>query len=226
MSGYKVNEVKVLVCCTYRIQKLLEKRLKKEKISNVEFATFYNLRSRNSYYENCDTCVVFHEPNIPPFQTEIIKNVLGFDYDTIMLIHREDEMKQAIGRLRQNIPITPQGREREKNREIFIFSSTGYKKLFPDSRYMTYEDMLAYARGGKKRLYFDTMKEFIEENTPISKSKLTDHLGLSYAKVNRLIHLLEKEGDVKAEWGKITWIKPPTLEDEERYLIKVGSLKW
>jgi hypothetical protein len=226
VAGYKVNEVKVLVCCSYRIQQLLKKEFKKHKITNFEFATFYNLRSRNSYYEDCDTCIIFHEPNIPPFQTEIIKNVLGFDYDTIKSIHREDEMKQAIGRLRQNIPVTPTGRKREKNREIFVFSSTGYKKLFPDARYMRYNDLLSYAGGGKKRLYFDTMREFIEKHTPIAKMKLAKHLGLSYTKVNRLISVLERDGDITAEWGKITWIKKPTLEDEERYLVKIGGVTW
>jgi len=226
VSGYKVKEVNVLICCSYRIQQLLKKKFKKDKITNFEFATFYKLRSRNSYYEYCDTCVLFHEPNIPPFQTEIIKNVLNFDYDTIRLIHREDEMKQGIGRLRQNIPVTPQGRKREKLREIFIFSSTGYKKLFPDARYMRYGDMLSYVSGGKKRLYFDTIRNFITEHTPISKTKLGKHLDLSYSKVNRLVSILEKEGDVKVEWGKITWIKKPTLEDEERYLIKIGGVTW
>ena len=218
------KEQSIIVCASKRVQKVLKKRLELNKIENYEFATFYNLRSRNSYYENCDTCVVFQEPNIPPFQADIIKNVLGWDNSIIVKVHREDEMRQGIGRVRQNIPTTPQGRKRGI-REIFIFSSTGGKKLVPEARYMLYDDMLSYVRGGKKRLFFQKLKQLIKKNSPMSKTALSKALGFSPQKTTFLLDVLQKEGVVKVEWGNIQWIRNIKPEEEEKYLIKLGFNK-
>lgn len=216
---------KVLICATQRIQKILKKKLKKEGITNYIFATFFNLRSRNSYYENCDTCVVFHEPNIPPFQVEIIKNVLGWDENIVIKVHREDEIKQAIGRLRQNIPITPSGRKREK-REIYIFSSTGFQKLVPEAEYMLYDDILGFVKGGKKRIFFDKLKKILEKHCPISKTKLNSLLGISKRKFEHVINVLEEEGILEISWGKVEYVKQIKEEDEEKYLIRIGRAGW
>jgi hypothetical protein len=211
----------VIVCASKRLQRILKKKLEKSDINNVEFATFYNLRSRNSYYENCDTCVVFHEPNIPPFQSNIIKHVLGWDEAFIIKLHREDEIRQAIGRLRQNIPITPRGRKREV-REIYIFGSTGHRRLVPEAKYMLYADMLGYARGGKKRTFFDSLKKLIKDKTPISKTKLSEILSLTSQKTTFLLNALASEGVVRVEWGRIIWLRDIKEEEEDKYLITIG----
>jgi len=220
ICNYKKGNV--LICASKRIQTILSKYLKKNKVKNYTFATFYNLRSRNSYFEDCDTCVIFHEPNIPPFQVEIIKNVLGWEEDLIRKINREDEIKQGIGRIRQNIPTTPIGRKREK-REIFIFSSTGYKRLVPEARYMLYDDMLGFARGGKKRLFLDKLKKTIKDNSPVSKTRIKESLGLSRQTVDHIINILEEDGVIEVKWGNIKWIGE--IEDEEEFLIKMGRRK-
>lgn len=215
------KQKKVIVCASKRVQRILTKYFKKKGIDNYEFATYYNLRSRNSYYEECDTCVVFHEPNIPPFQSEIIRNVLGWNEEIIIKVHREDEIRQGIGRNRQNIPTTPRGRKRGI-REIFIFSSTGHKKLVPEAKYMMYEDMLSYAQGGKKRLFFEKLKELIKDNAPISKTGLSKALGFSSQKTTFLLNILQNEGVVRVEWGRIHWLRDVEPEEEEKYLIKLG----
>jgi len=210
---------KVLICATKRVQSVLRKKLKEDEISNYVFATFFNLRSRNSYYEDCDTCVVFHEPNIPPFQVEIIRNVLGWDEDIIIKVHREDEIKQGFGRLRQSFQKTPRGRKRENKREIFIFSSTGYKRLVPEAKYMMYDDMLSYVKGGKKRLFFDTLKQVLKQ-TSLNKTTLGEALGLTRSKTNHIISVLEEEGVIEVSWGKIKVVDE--INNEEEFLIRVG----
>ena len=221
LSICRSKESGVIVCASKRVQRILRAKLKKDEIKNVEYASFYNLRSRNSYYENCDTCVIFHEPNIPPFQSEIIKNVLGWDEAIIIKLHREDEMRQGIGRLRQNIPTSPKGRKRGI-REIFIFPSTSNKKIVPEVEYMLYQDMLGYARGGKKRVFFGRLKDLIKNHSPMPKTTLAKVLGLSSQKITFLLDALEREGVVKLEWGKIKWLRDITQDEEEKYIITIG----
>lgn len=226
-SGHRMFEVlkniceykkeKVLICASKRVQRVLKKEFKKVGIDNYVFATYFNLRSRNSYYEECDTCVLFHEPNIPPFQAEIIKHVLGWDQFIVRKIHREDEMKQGVGRLRQNIEETPNSRLRGL-REIFIFSSTGYKKLFPEAKYMFYDDMLSYVRGGKKRLFFERLEKALQKKS-LTRTELGKMLGMSQSRIRRILNILEDEGVVELEWGKIKYIKKIK---EEKFLIKLG----
>jgi len=215
------KEGKVLICCTKRVQTLLAKEFKKRYIDNYVFATYFNLRSRNSYYEECDTCVVFHEPNIPPFQVEIIRELLRWPEDVVIKVHREDEMKQGIGRERQNIPITPRGRKRGL-REIYIFSSTGYNRLVPEAKYMISNDMYAYIKGGKKRLFFEKLREILGKYCPASKTKLKTLLGLPTTKFNHILRILEEEGVVKVSWGKVEYLEELREEDEEKYLIRIG----
>lgn len=214
----RYKEGKVIVCCTKRIQQRLKIFLKSEGITNYVFATFFNLRSRNEYYEKADTCVIFHEPNIPPFQSEILKNVLGWDEAIIIKVHREDEMKQGIGRTRQNIPITPRGRKRAR-REIFIFPSNAFKRLVPEARFMLYDDALSFARGGKRRLYFDKLNKVLEQKS-FTKSQLQEALNLSRSRLNHILDILEKDKTIRIEWGKIVCLKP--IEDEGDFLVRIG----
>lgn len=141
----KRKEYDVLLCSNKRIQKLLTEYLQQTyHRENYEFANYYNLRSRNSFYESCDTCIITHEPNIPPLQTNILRNITGWDEEIIQNLMTESEIFQAIGRIRQNIKETPFGRERE-DVEVFILpGANGFtrSKLLPEVTMIPYERML------------------------------------------------------------------------------------
>jgi len=95
---------------------------------NIDFAKYYNLRSFNKYYKECDTVIIACEPNIPPDKMESCMALSGWDYETWRRIYTEEEMLQAIGRLRANIGITPSGRIRNVPLKVYIFPSTGIKQ--------------------------------------------------------------------------------------------------
>lgn len=207
------RDTNVLVCCNNRIERLIKKHLK---LNNVQFANYYNLRSRNIYYETCDVCVIFHEPNIPPFQAKIIEHVLGIPSYIVIKIHREDEMKQGIGRIRMNIPITPNGRKR-KLIEVFIFSATGKDRLVEEANYFSKTDLIAYLKTGKKKFFYAELEEFIKDSTPTTKRELQYLLDMPRNKVDHLLQKLELENKIRIDWGKVEWIYP-----EQQFRIKVG----
>lgn len=133
----------VLLCSNKRIKNLIETYLKKNyKKSNYKFAIYYNLRSRNEYYETCDTCIITHEPNIPPLQLKIMTNVIGWELELLNELMRKAEMKQGIGRIRQNIFVTENGRKRKKI-EVYVLPGTlvSENKLLPEAKLINYESM-------------------------------------------------------------------------------------
>lgn len=133
----------VLLCCTKRIRGLIKEYLRKNyKRKNYKFAIYYNLRSRNEYYEDCDTCIITHEPNIPQIQIEIMKNVIGWDEELLRELMTKSEIKQAIGRIRQNLKATPYGRKREEV-EVYILPGTlvDDDKILPEAKLIPYKNM-------------------------------------------------------------------------------------
>lgn len=214
------RETDILICANMRVQKLIHKYLKNAGIMNYQFATYYNLRSRNSYFENSDVCVVFHEPNIPPFQAQILENVCGIDGKIVRKIHTEDEMKQAIGRIRISIPYTPEGRIREKI-EVFVLSSSNKGKLVEEAEYMDYHDMLGYVRGEKKRLYYRRLARNIKKFVPCTKEELREKLKISRNKLTNILKNLEELGVIKVSWGKIEWLKDLSEKDEIKFVLRV-----
>lgn len=135
----------VLLCSNKRIKKEIENYLNKHyKKKNYQFAIYYNLRSRNEFYQTCDTCIVTHQPNIPPLQLEIMHNVIEWDVDLLNELMTTSEMKQGIGRARQNILTTPSGRFRE-NVEIYLFPGASTDddpyKILDEAKLISYNDM-------------------------------------------------------------------------------------
>lgn len=112
----KTKKKCVLLCSNKKVWNLIEGYLKgnHSDINNYRFANYYNLRSRNDFYEDCDTCILTHEPNIPQLQIEIIGNSIDWDEDLLHDLMTRCEMRQAMGRIRQNILETPHGRDRVK----------------------------------------------------------------------------------------------------------------
>ena len=114
---------KVLVCGTKYVCK---KILSLCKATNIMFANYYNLRSRNEYYKHCDTVILACEPNPPQTEINSCVGLSGWDEGVWRLIYREEEMLQAVGRIREKITVLADGTLRE-NPEVYILPSTGVK---------------------------------------------------------------------------------------------------
>ena len=146
---------------------------------------YYNLRSRNEYYEDCDTCIITHEPNIPPLQMDIMKNVVGWDAELLRELMTRSEIKQAIGRIRQNIKKTPHGRKR-KLVEVYILPGTmkSKQKIIPEAKLIPYTSMYVgkletltevledIIKGVKKTNFKDLKKVMAEEGISANVLKI------------------------------------------------------
>jgi len=215
-----------LICSNKRIKKLISDYLKENyKKKNYKFAIYYSLRGRNSFYEDCDTCIVAHEPNIPPFQLEIMENVIGWDKGLLKSLMTTAEIKQAIGRIRQNILVTPSGRIRE-NVEIFVFpgGTSSNDKIVKESKIIPYDFMYS----GNLISLGDKLREIIKKaGKPITKSKLYDVF--SRHKISR--NIIDRE--LKKLWlnkyitsfkGRIEW---DVKEEESRKKIEYDrKISW
>lgn len=135
----------VLLCSNKKVKQVLENYLREHyDRDNYTFANYYNLRSRNSFYEECDTCIITHEPNIPPLQMNIISNITGWDVELLRDLMTTSEVFQAIGRIRQNIKIIPHIREREEI-EIYIIPGANNltkNKLLEEVKLVSYPRMV------------------------------------------------------------------------------------
>ncbi len=169
----KRKKYSVLICSNKRIRALIEDYLNKNyDKNNYEFAIYYNLRSRNRYYETCDSCIISHEPNIPPLQLEIMNNVIGWDVDLLRNLMTTSEIKQAIGRVRQNIIMTPEERMRE-DVEIFIFpgAHSHNNRFLEEVKLIPYENMYL----GKLLTLQDVLKSILEKIEKTSVKSLAEY---------------------------------------------------
>jgi len=197
---------KVLICSNKRIRGLIKPYLKSKKIKNVKFAIYYNLRSRNDFYEECDTCIIAHEPNIPPLQLEIMTNVTEWNEELLRELMTKDEILQAIGRIRQNIKQTPYGRERELI-EIYIFVGSMNENglIIEEAKLVPYNNMMV----GKlisisevlKQMMKNALNSFTFEQLRVSTKDLCSRRALQ-----SIVNKLELDGFISRERGQIKWI--------------------
>lgn len=196
-----------LVICTKKIQKIIEgkckiRRVKRDKVLGaykVEFANYYALRGLNDYYERCDTVILAHEPNPPQIEMDTYTELSGWTEKIWRTVYREEEMQQAIGRIRENLKVWMEGKKRETV-EVFIFPNTGVDKfsytstLLEDAEVMSYNelDRLLGSTTGYKLMRNSEKK--ILENLPNSVSGLMRVTGLSRTRVKKYLnHLIKKE---------------------------------
>lgn len=185
----------VLLCSNKRLMRTLRKWLQDNyEGKNYKFAIFYNLRSRNDFYKECDTCIVTHQPNVPPLQLKIMENVIGWNRDILQNLMTRSEVLQAIGRIRQNLK-TVDGEERERI-EIFIFpGAVGDDRILPEAQLITY-DQMGYSDEEKvdfsvylmsiirdlESISFETLYEYLCENGYVSRTLLRKELKQLYMK--------------------------------------------
>jgi len=211
----------VLICSNKRIKKEIENYLNKHyKKKNYQFAIYYNLRSRNEFYQTCDTCIVSHEPNIPPLQLEIMHNVIDWDVDLLNELMTTSEMKQGIGRARQNIIITPDGRTRE-NVEIYILPGAMRDevpyKILEEAKLVSYENMYV----GKLVSVRDILMEMIKNTQKCSLNSLRevtkDVCSLNIMKSE--IRKLYLDGYISDYRSPIIWVWDEKKAKEIKYRV-------
>lgn len=141
---------------------------------NLHYATFYNLRSFNDYYKQCDTLVLPIEPNIPEDTMKSYVALSDWDESLWRKITREEEMLQGIGRIRQNIKyLEDLNIDRETPIEIFILSSTGLRKI----KTTDIDKALATEEIGYfDEMYVDYIPTLVEEANVITMGQLSMHL--------------------------------------------------
>lgn len=138
----------VLVCCTKSLKPHIRGRCKAK---NLIFGYYYYLRSRNDFYQTADTVVLACQPNIPEFQLGCFANLSSWDTDTWRQIFTDEEMVQAVGRIRFDIPYVMETKRKREKREIYIFPSKGaiVNPFDVWSIKWDYNEMHYYAEHGK-----------------------------------------------------------------------------
>lgn len=121
---------------------------------NVQFAHYYYIRSRNVFYERNDTVILASEPNIQEFQLETFSRLSDWDRDVWRLVFTQEEMIQAVGRIREDLDYSPTGRRRNP-REIYIFPYTtktnepeDLSPLFNEAKQFDYDNLLFFVKYG------------------------------------------------------------------------------
>lgn len=203
-----IKERSVLICSTKKIGRLIKEYLKDNyDRDNYKFGVYYNLRSRNDFYEECDTCILSHEPNIPELQMEILSNIINWDEDLLRDLMSGCEMRQAMGRVRQNILETPSGRNRVKNDrgiELYCFPGTCYdnNKIDPKAVLISYDRMFTKDR----RPLRDILKQAIQLKGSISRKELIEKTGIPLKIMKGELIVLYKDKYISDYKNKIDWV--------------------
>jgi hypothetical protein len=194
----------VLVVAT---KDVIKKISKISKCKNKEYAVYYNLRSKNSYWKKCDTIILALEPNPP--QEKIISCVALSEWPESVwrLIFREEEKRQAIGRIRQNLKETPDGEPRQET-EVYIFPSTGvikgkrYSDLLQEARVISIENLSDMINNDGFYNEENEMEILILRECPTTMKDVEKRYNLNHYKVQRYFLYLEREGFMERLYGK------------------------
>lgn len=134
----------VLIACTKTLKPFIEENIQSK---NIVFCNYYFIRSRNEFYETCDTIILACEANVQQFQLECFSRLSNWDQEIWRQIFTQEEMIQTVGRNRENIEITELGRIRDE-REAYIFPYTpltndinDVRPLFSESHVVSYMDL-------------------------------------------------------------------------------------
>lgn len=140
---------KVLVCSTQSLKPHIRQQCK---ANNLIFGYYYYLRSRNDFYQTADTVILACQPNIPEFQLECFTNLSSWGSEVWRQVFTDEEMVQAVGRIRFDLAEVKETKRIRERREIYIFPSKGGNENPFDnwSEKWHYSDMKYFAIYGKK----------------------------------------------------------------------------
>jgi len=177
---------KVLVVCLKALQGRIAKCTTAE---NLIYGNYYYLRSRNDFYKHADTVILACQPNIPEFQLTCFSAISDWGTNIWRKVFTDEEMLQAVGRIRQNIDVVYENRRTREIREIYIFSSARHEN-FPEpaivdifgewSEKLKYSEMNTFVNSG-------LLPKDIKENTKKSIIKLVTDEGLYKTELAKLV---------------------------------------
>jgi hypothetical protein len=206
---------KVLIICTKTLQNYLTKQLQSK---NIMYCNYYYLRSRNDFYEICDTVILTCEPNIQRFQIDCFSQLSGWDIEVWRQVFTQEEMIQGVGRNREDRNTTISGRQR-KPREIYILPHTPptneesdiKKPLYPESMEMNYNNMEFFIKTGiiqavrDKELKDKLLEEMDKEGSLHESSFRKDNPIFKRGQLKELLKELKKEGVIREYGGQRGW---------------------
>ena len=195
----------VLVVCTIPMRRYIQNNITPKLLGKVVFGHFYYLRSRNDFYESCDTVILACEPNLPEFQIEAFAELSGWTLELWRKVFTEEEMIQAVGRIREEKDMVF-SRKREK-REVYVLSNV---PLFKEAQRMEYFDLLEFVKTGKKQENIQEKEMFkllslVPDDDHIFKKKLRDKarkLRIYGKKFDDLYYKLENQGYIQQDGRK------------------------
>jgi len=181
------------------------------KNKNYQYAVYYNLRSLNSYWKKCDTVILLCEPNPPQDKINSCVGLSNWTESVWRLIFVQEEMLQAIGRIRANIDKLKDGSLREEV-EVIIFPNTGLREagyveqttmsmqnkkvdlmkvpsLLPEARVMSVDEYLA---GNTNNL--SEMTVTIIQDCPLTEIGIKEKYNIGINKVHYYIDYLTANG--------------------------------
>jgi hypothetical protein len=230
-SGFKLCELiqhicstkkrSVLICGTKKITRLIKEYLEENyKRKNYMFGIYYNLRSRNNFYEECDTCILAHEPHIPELQMSILANIIDWDESLLRELMTECEMRQALGRVRQNIIETPSGRKRykkDKGIELYCLPGSYYEstKIDPKAILVSYDRMFTKDR----RSLFEILRDIIEKKESTTIKELRELTGISEKILKGELLRLYKNKYISNYKRSIEWIYDEEKAHKPKYKV-------
>lgn len=174
----------VLVCCTKAVKSIILLYTKFK--HKLEFAIYYSLRGKNIFYKTCDTLIIACEPNPPQYEIDSYVALSGWREEIWRIVFREEEMRQAIGRIREDKD-TIGSRKREK-REIYIFPNTGLRGESDISDGIVIDVEICDSKNFELRL---KGIEFKDKNTEI-ENKIVQFLPLGLRDLSSLLEISEK----------------------------------
>jgi len=116
-------------------------------------------------------------------------------------------MRQAIGRIRQNLKETPDGEPRQET-EVYIFPSTGvikgkrYSDLLQEARVISIENLSDMINNDGFYNEENEMEILILRECPTTMKDVEKRYNLNHYKVQRYFLYLEREGFMERLYGK------------------------
>jgi predicted transcriptional regulator len=158
----------------------------------------------NNFWKKADTIILAHEPNPPEYHIQMLVELSGWSEDIWRSVYREEEMRQAVGRIREPKDKCPDGTPREQ-REVYIFPNTGVDKgknpfeseLIPQAQVIYHNELEAILEELPSRERLDSTIDRIIMELPTSRKRIKEIVGGSRRRTNKYIGYLINKGFIE-----------------------------
>lgn len=169
----------VLIICNRALKHHIQRATEAD---NLIFGYYYYLRSRNDFYHTADTIILACQPNIPEFQIECFSELSNWGKDIWRGVFTDEEMIQAVGRIRESIGVVPENNRVREKREIYIFPSYRHEQ-YPEPHIVDVFEKWA------KKMTYNELRMLLEEHRTCDMR--LDDLG------NRMLEMIPEKGIYK-----------------------------